>query len=413
MILIHILIIVGIAFFVFRKEKKAGHSRIFWSSLLLKLGGGILVGLFYSYIIGNGDTLVYDQEARKYTALFTESAENYTRALVGLGSDDFIESLVYNERPRALFFTKILSVVYLFTQNNYWISSLYFSIFSFIGLWYMVNALSAINPIYRWPAYLSFLFYPSMLFWSSGILKETLLMGLLGFIMYLTLKKWERVNPGRILTLLFLWITVWYLKYYIAAVFFPFWFVILIGSLHANNILPIRVIRYSAFLIPVILILISFTHTNLNLSRVMGIVLDNHYEVIEMSNGENYIHLDLSTPWGVIKSLPKIYFLGWFGPLTSNDSFVAILASIENSIVLAILVWFLIKSRETTMHGQQWLIIPLLFIILISTFFLTLSTPVYGTLLRYKVAYSGFFLWLLLINHPINYFLNKKFPYNP
>ncbi len=95
------------------------------------------------------------------------------------------------QEPRALFLSKVVSVFGLFTASNYWIISCYFSCLAFAGAWYLVKIIRRCNAHYTLAAVLAFLFFPSVVFWSSGIVKESLAMASLYFLSAVFLSYWE------------------------------------------------------------------------------------------------------------------------------------------------------------------------------------------------------------------------------
>jgi hypothetical protein len=116
-----------------------------------------------------------------------------------------------------------VSLFCLITFNNYWITSLYFSFASFCGAWILVKQIIGFSPSAKNVAMASFLFFPSVVFWSSGLIKESLAMASLFFLCSLFVKAWQRKTPGWIeylFLIVSLWV-LWNLKYYYLAVLVP------------------------------------------------------------------------------------------------------------------------------------------------------------------------------------------------
>ena len=117
--------------------------------------------------------------------MFSEVAmaavEHYGKSFqdfIGFLFSDYAELLAHEypvlREPRTTFFIKIVSVFYLLTSNNYWITSIYFSLISFLGSWILTNELVKHNRRLKIPAVLALFYFPEFVFWTSGILKESI-----------------------------------------------------------------------------------------------------------------------------------------------------------------------------------------------------------------------------------------------
>src|SRR5688572_7047184 len=99
---------------------------VFWSGLIARLCGGIALGLVYHYYYGLGDTLGYFQDAARLNDLALQDFPLYINSLfTGTPPIELV-----NHEPRAFFFTTLVSVVNFLSGRNYWITSLWFSLFS-------------------------------------------------------------------------------------------------------------------------------------------------------------------------------------------------------------------------------------------------------------------------------------------
>ena len=179
--------------------------------------------MLYSHYF-HRDTFLYFNSGVRLADLARQDPSLYLQFLWG-GNDSFSLSsgLMDSEQPRVLFMVKITSLFNLLTHDNYWITSLYFSFVSFAFAWKLVSVISEVMPNVRVPAVVSFLFLPSAVFWSSGVIKESLAMAVLFFLSSLVVKAWSRrsLRICEWITIPFsLWL-VWSLKYYYLAVFFP------------------------------------------------------------------------------------------------------------------------------------------------------------------------------------------------
>src|SRR5690606_10878610 len=124
--------------------------------------------------------------------------------------------------PRALFLSKTASVFSLLTNHNYWMISIYFSFLSFLGSWFLISVLRKIYSDISAPV-VAFLFFPSIVFWTSGLIKESLAMACLFFLTAVFLKLYQYIRLSWwqwVLIPFSLWM-LWNLKYYYLAIFLP------------------------------------------------------------------------------------------------------------------------------------------------------------------------------------------------
>ena len=122
-----------IALSVYLRRRWSWNPWIFWPALGLKLAAGICLGLFYRYYFEVGDTFAYFNDGRKLAAIAVDDLSLYFQMLF---LDRGVESaaLVMTE-PRALFFSKMTSLLNIVTNNNYWAISFYYSFLSFRTRW--------------------------------------------------------------------------------------------------------------------------------------------------------------------------------------------------------------------------------------------------------------------------------------
>ncbi|MTI29411.1 hypothetical protein E1171_01150, partial [Cytophagales bacterium RKSG123] len=188
-------------------------GQTFLTGLLVKFLAGISVGLLYTYYYRGGDTFNLFHDASTLADLAFKDPFAYLNACLWNEIPESIASgLLFLHQPRALFASKLISIINLITYNNYWLSSLWMSFFSYIGLWFLANSLTSIFPTKENAATISFLFFPSVVFWSAGILKESIMMPLISLMIGLSLPfllQKERLGWKRIFVLFFLSIILW------------------------------------------------------------------------------------------------------------------------------------------------------------------------------------------------------------
>ena len=95
---------------------------VFFFALMVKILSGILISFIYLHYFNGGDSWLYFKEAEKLSFLVSD---NQIRSIdIFLNNQDWQNiksSLSFSNEPRALFFTKIVYLLFLITAGNFWI----------------------------------------------------------------------------------------------------------------------------------------------------------------------------------------------------------------------------------------------------------------------------------------------------
>jgi len=381
-ILVNLLMIAFIAGVAWRKLAKSD-SLVYWSAAAFHLAAGIALGLFYLlYYDGAGDTFY----------LFNRATES--------------RNLEFTmDESRSAFFIYIISFINIITINNYWVTSLWFSIFSFICAYRLVTELDEVFPSLRIASRIALLFVPSVVFWSSGIVKESLAFGAVAILStyFLSFMKNKKISWKAIIAIIVSLFILLNLKYYVAAVLLP----TMITAIIIKKIDPKKfVVGWYLLAFVLLCVGVSFTHPNFYLSRFLSVIVDN-YNIYD--HGELIRYHDLSPTWtSILINSPLALFSGLFRPLVFEvHSVPAFIAALENLVILVLFTWK-IKFFRTPRPENRLIVFAVVLYTVILCIFLALSTPNMGTLSRYRVGFLSFFILLILADHPILKFINGK-----
>jgi hypothetical protein len=404
---VNILIIFSLAFWVQRKYAQQS-IKLYWTAYLIKIVAGIVLGLLYRYHYTSDDTWFFFNDAAQISALAKEDFSGYWQFLFSQ-SYATADHILY-VHDRSLLFIKIISFFCLISDNNYWICTTYFALFSFFASWLLYRQVVRLLPDSSTAVGLALFFFPSVVFWGSGLVKETLALSALYLLTTIFLKfaSQEKIIWYEWLIALLSLALAWWLKYYWAAVFA----VVLITStiiilLNRRIILSKTKIIFSWIaLFFLICMAASFTHPNFYLSRFLEVLVSNHDQFIKISRPGNVIHYYQLRPewWSILLNSPLAVFSGFFRPLFWEASNIfSVLSSIENLFLLLLAISFFGKTLNRSDRYKTWLL-PILVYCVFLCLFLALSTPNFGTLSRYRVGLLPFFVFALGYRNPlINY----------
>ncbi|RYU79034.1 hypothetical protein [Hymenobacter persicinus] len=145
--------------------------------LLPLLGVRLLVSLRDCFLL-SGDAVYFQKWARVLTRQLWAAPGSWLRTLL---SDELHfggQSLVYHGYSNTFFLIKLLSALNLASLGAACLNSLYLSLFCFVGCWHLVRSVNAVFPaVPRGAALLALLAWPSAVYWTSGLTKESLLLG--------------------------------------------------------------------------------------------------------------------------------------------------------------------------------------------------------------------------------------------
>ena len=180
--LVNLLILGGLVWWLYRQTWAQKLKPYFWPALALKLLLALAFAVFrYSYA-ASSDTHVYHAAGLQLLEYAGHHPSAYLKLLFfnQFESEAFRASLPFSRFPdftNSFYFVKLLSVLNLLTAGAYYLNNLYLSLFRFWGSLYLVSVLARVLPKYKLAAVVAFLFFPSVVFWSTGVMKEPVMFG--------------------------------------------------------------------------------------------------------------------------------------------------------------------------------------------------------------------------------------------
>jgi hypothetical protein len=401
---VHLLIIGYLGFRMFRSGQHLPLIRWFWPSFLLRLAGGLALGWVFTYSYPASDTRTFFQDG----LALAQSADQpwaYFEVLVSSPDHPFWEGLHSAGQPRAQWMVKVQSLVSLATGGNFWIGGLYYSLLAFWAAWYLANLLSSRFLGTQRAALVAFHFLPSLVFWCSGITKESLAMAALFYLagMYVeVLVAPHRLSWYRWLLLILSGYVLWSVKYYFAIVAglamgsHALFYLLTHGAILRSW--PVMV-RY--LLLPLGLALLIYgalqVHPNFHPARLPAVVVENYHEYQKKSPEGNTLHFPKLAPtWAsLIWHLPEASLAGILRPhMGEGGTLFKRIAALENGLVL-VMVLLGFGGIGRAMSSKHWpLMLATLGYIMLLSAFLALSAPNLGTLIRYKTGFLSFLVYL-------------------
>lgn len=399
---IHTLVLGFLSYVAYKQIKSSFRPIIYWSALALKLAAGICVGLIFHYYYKAGDSLILFEQANELADL---PFSGHWKALIADGS------YATNNHPRDVFFIKILSVFSEVTGNSYWITSLYLSFISFLASWFFVISVGKLFPSNSVITAIAFLFVPTIVFWSSGILKDTLSSAALIFSVTLLLNVvyLKKSSIVQLIIALISLLILFNLKHYlfIAYILFTGLFI----DFHLLKVLPDKIKWVIAIAIMIAAISATqYVHPYLKWERIPKTIVEINNAILGNTAPLDHELIVIEEPtWEAIGlATPKALFTGLFRPsiFDSTISF-GLVHRLENFALLILSVFsFLLCFKEKRKVDLALMVSALACICLLATM-LALTTPNFGTLVRYRNAFMPFLILITSVL-PYDYLTSKR-----
>ncbi|WP_370089525.1 hypothetical protein [Ekhidna sp.] len=384
--ILNIALLAGFSYLSFRLVKSTFNPWVFWIALGLKLTAGLILGLIFYEYYGTGDTITFFEAAKSFN----------------------LENL--NGQPRTQFFILILRPIVLITGGSYWLSSLWLSFISFVASWYAVIMMISLYPNLRAIISISFLFIPSVVFWSSGIMKDTIAFAALSIIVSLLLVLYERfkIRTVQLLILIIASYMLYQIKHYLFITSLVFAGGLLASMLFKKIKNQWRwIITLSIFIAA--LSATQFIHPYLEVDRIPWTLYENNSAILEKSDPEDRLNIVIENDsWSaVISEIPTSLHAGLFRPSIFDQTPVwGWVHRVENLILTSLIIMSILLYFKQKPKVDWVLFCSALACILLLAIMLPLSTPNFGTLVRYKNAFMPF-LFLISSILPYQYLTSK------
>ncbi|MBO3269478.1 hypothetical protein [Hymenobacter defluvii] len=316
--------------------------------------------------------------------------------------------LIYHGYSNTFFLIKILSALNLASLGSVWLNAMYLSVFCFVGCWQLVRKLPPLfpdTPILSVP--ISFLLWPSVLYWTSGLTKESVLVGTLAWLTALVLGWLYGGRPVRawsVVGAVVLVVVAFKMRYFFAVLLF----VALLGLavIRVGERLGVRRRGMQVTLVVLLLVGGGFVLSEVNsifrFNRFSSQLLRNYYSMLEQSRHKPHIEYEhLAPTWqSVVTNAPAAALNTVVRPWPWESlRWNYLTVSLENLVLLALLL----TAMAAVARGRGGrlpfaLVLVLVVYCLGLAILLGLTTPNLGTLNRYRTVLLPFLLLLLLQN---------------
>jgi hypothetical protein len=415
------LYVVLLYLFFKNRKKKLGDPQLeqyFIQGFWVRVVGCMAFTVFNTYI-SQGDSIgVYQPEGVHIYRLILNDANNIKLLATPASSydltllfDNFNEGTLVTESN---FLTvRIVALFSFLSFGSYFVNNFLFAMVAYAGMWRLFKFFYQEKPHLHKYFAVAILYFPTMVFWSSGTMKDALCIGGLGFITYslynLVYKKQGLlINTFTILVFGYMLLV---LKVYILIAYLPF--LVLFLVLKNVTLLKNRFFRY--FLAPLLIagcifgfsrVLDSFDEElgNYAVSNITEAVKTQQFNFqAQAESGSNFslgAEFDGSIS-GLITLAPAAVVATLFRPfLWESKKLSTLLSSMESLALVFLTLYVLFKAGLGTFFRSLFrnpLVVYCFTFSMMFAIFVGATTLNFGSLVRYKIPCLPFYLITLFL----------------
>jgi hypothetical protein len=413
-------------FYFFVKRKAASYTdneirKIFLIAFFLRMFGSVVYSLLVQYYYGYGDSFTYyegsdfihEQLAKnlvniKYFFVSASEFEQWYNAEVEQATLAGFIAI-----PSATAVMKISAVVSFLAFNKYIIISLFFGLFSFAGQWKLFQVFNDYTKGKNQKLLATaVLFSPSIWFWGSGLMKDSLCLGAVGFIVHIiynnVVKKEIRFRQWLLLP--FLIYLIFIIKSYIILVLLASVMMLIFVRYvwQLKNLLARFAVIILFLFVSMLVVAFSDFSSQINEmvqeSYVQVQSFQQNYQVIQNEDetsraGFDMGSFDASLSSMLIKS-PGVIFTCLFRPfLWESKKIIILFTALESTLLLLATIFLLLKTRFIGFFKIIFSNQLILFSFVVSILFALIigfTTFNFGTMIRYKIILMPFYYFMLV-----------------
>lgn len=398
------------------------------TAFFLHMLGSFLYCMVIQYFYGYGDSFGFYQGSNFIRKIITATGDPFSTFLMsgkdfekiyGISSDsDFIlpTGIGINSNLTIMKISAILSYI---SFNCYVIISMFFGVFAFTGLWKLYLTFNEIAGT-KMQKILAFaiLYTPSICFWGSGLIKDSICLGSIGFICSYLYKIFiiKKIGIREVFFLFLFFYLLFTIKTYLATVLFIsllLSYVLYVIIKSKKNILKLAIVIF--FVLASISILTLSLSSNLNsiiedskkeITTFKTVYANSDQEDERSMAGFSASDIEINLP-NIILRCPVALSTTLFRPfLWESKKPIIFFSALESLLMLLATLYVLLSCRILRFFYYIFTDPYLLFcftMTLLLGIIIGFSTFNFGSLVRYRLPILPFYFFMLLRI----YFLNK------
>ena len=376
-------------------------------AFFLRVVMGFGLFLIYSYHYPSrqdADTFKYFDDSKYMYDAFWTNPGDYFKMLFGINCNtEYFNTEYFNNMSNwvrsydnGLFndnrlMIRINAFLRIFSLGNYHVHSIILAFLAFMGSFSLSKLFFEVSRS-KVLTYVAVFLVPSLIFWSSGILKEAVLLAALGFFAYHFYQLFGTDKTWKNYVMLFLMSCVLIvMKLYVFLAFIPAILTWYLVSKWKRNIFV-----YCGVYFVFIFLATAIGEFNPKFDFI-NLIVDKQKQFLFLAKNTNVNSafemevLDYNL-WSLFISSPEAVLNVFTKPWPSEmNSVLFIPAFIENIFLLFILIFSILNKKLLNIKERDFVIFCLSFCIILYTV-IGLTTPITGAIVRYKIPAIPFLM---------------------
>jgi hypothetical protein len=392
--------------------------KYFLPALSVKIVGAIALGIIYQFYYNGGDTYNFHTfGSRHIWEAFADSPEKGLAMMFSSGKHDgsfykYSGQIPFFTDPSAFFIIKVAAFFDLFTFSTYSATAICFAVLSFIGMWMFFQTFYRKYPQLHRQIALAAFFIPSVFFWGSGLLKDTLMMACLGVLTYEVDQLFFRKKISVVHLLLFaisLW-CIFSVKKFILQGFLP----AAVLWIYLGNLKMIRSMAIKILVFPMLFVLSIFSiyysivkvgegdrrYAVENIAKTAKITAYDIRFQTGRDAGSGYTLGELDGSFGsMLRLAPQAINVSLFRPyLWEVNNPLMALSALESLVFFILSLVLIFKYRLRVLRSFRNPDVSFSFVFsIIFAFAVGVSSFNFGTLVRYKIPLMPFYAMTMIL----------------
>lgn len=399
---------------------KKYHRQAFW----IKVFGTVAFTIFSVYISPGDSTSLYYTEGINIARLISQDLSNIK--LIFSSGADFDQTLLFNPNNQGYFssesnyfVTRLVSILSFVSFRNYMVINLFFSMIAFSGVWRLYKFFYEQYPHLHKKLAIAILYLPTFIFWSSGILKDPLCVGMIGWMtysIYCALYKKESIVKNLVIAALSGYIIA-IVKSYILFSYLPFLILFLfLSNLKLIEKVSLKIVAFLALTIMGIGVFFIVADKlqeelgNLALDKLAETVKTQQKAFITISDiAESSFSLGVEfdgSNLSLIKMAPAALVATFYRPyLWESKKISTLLSSLESLALMIFTLYVFFKTGPFNFLKiifKDPMVMFCFFFSIVFALFVGATTLNFGTLVRYKIPCTPFYIIAFVLINEIN-----------
>ena len=394
-----------------------------------KVFGLCFFAIIYWFYYGGGDSFNFFQGGNILAYYLTSVPQVGFKGLLADANDitspmhTYLSNIFFYRSSEEWAIIKIVAVCNLLSFRSYLGTGVFFALFCFLASWRLYTSLQKVYPEISKRLAWATLFVPSMIFWGSSVMKDTLTLAACSFIFAIIIDfayKRSAIVRDTIILLISVKLLL-ALKIYLLFAMLPalgLWLFISFQSKIKSTAVKALIIPFLIVIIGVFaygsVLYIASQNAEFASTDAVSNKLQTYHNYHGSLGGSAYSLGEVEyTPLGLLKKAPASIFVSLFRPFIFEvRNPVMLLSGFESTIYLLLTLYVLYKTgiRRTLRYtfSQPIMIFSIGFTLILG-FIIGISSYNFGALVRFKIPFLPLYgLWLTLVYYMPRYELRDK-----